>query len=223
MSIIVRNIRKSYAISSGRHAVLDGVNLEVRRGEKWGILGKNGAGKSTFIRLISGAELPTSGAVERNMSVSWPLGLTGGFQGSLTGVDNIRFICRVYGVDHQAVINQVESFAELGPFLREPVKTYSSGMTSRLAFGLSIAIEFDCFLIDEGLSVGDFRFIEKSNHELFEKRGDRAFIIVSHDAPFIARHCDRLAVLQDGRLHVFANKQHAFNFYHDNSVPGSLN
>ncbi len=224
MSILVSNIRKSYAISGGRYAVLDGIHLEVRRGEKWGILGKNGAGKSTFIRLISGAELPTSGTIKRNMSVSWPLGLTGGFQGSLTGMDNIRFICRVYGVDHHTVIDKVESFAELGPFLREPVKTYSSGMTSRLAFGLSIAIEFDCFLIDEGFSVGDFRFIGKSHHELFEKRGDRAFIIVSHDAPFIARHCDRLAVLQKGRLHIFAEKQHAFDFYHDsNAIPRSLN
>jgi capsular polysaccharide transport system ATP-binding protein len=213
MKIALRNVRKYYNLQRGRHLVLDGLTLDIRKGEKWGILGRNGAGKSTLIRIISGAELPSTGSIERTMRVSWPLGLTGGFQGSLTGIDNIKFISRVYDVDHEEIFDKVEGFAQLGKFLREPVKTYSSGMLSRLAFGLSIAIEFDCFLIDEGIAVGDFRFHEKSSDELFHKRSDRAMVIVSHDAPFIDRHCDHLAVLNHGVLTVFESKQRAFDFY----------
>jgi capsular polysaccharide transport system ATP-binding protein len=216
MSIRLRNVQKFYNLQRGKHRVLHDINLEIRKGEKWGILGKNGAGKSTLIRLISGAELPSTGSIERQIRVSWPLGLTGGFQGSLTGVDNIKFISRIYDVDYQTIMDGVESFAELGKFLKEPVKTYSSGMLSRLAFGLSLAIEFDCFLIDEGIAVGDFRFHEKSNHELFEKRQDRAMVIVSHDASFIERHCDRLAVLRNGVLTIFQSKPSAFDFYFQN-------
>jgi capsular polysaccharide transport system ATP-binding protein len=211
--IRLANISKHYSTSSGRVKVLDGVNFEVRRGESVGILGFNGAGKSTLIRIISGAESPDSGIVDRQMSVSWPLAFTGAFQTSLTGIDNLRFICRVYGVDTEAHIPFVQEFSELGVYLNEPVRTYSSGMMARLAFALSMVIEFDCFLIDEIVAVGDSRFQEKCHDELFVKRADRARIIVSHSADYIREHCDRAAVLRAGKLHQFDTVDEAYGFY----------
>ena len=193
--------------------VLDRVSLTVARGEKLGILGRNGSGKSTVIRLISGAEQPDSGSVTRSMSVSWPIAFTGGFQGMLTGLDNLRFICRVYGVDPADKIDFVEDFTELGRFFREPVKTYSSGMRARLAFALSMVIDFDCFLIDEVAAVGDDRFKEKCQHELFEKRGDRAMIIVSHSHSYIKKHCERIALLKDGSFIFFDDVDEAYDAY----------
>lgn len=211
--ITLDDVAKRYKTRRGIHTVLSGVNLTVRPGDKIGVLGRNGAGKSTLIRLISGAELPTRGRVSRRMSVSWPLAFGGAFQGSLTGVDNVRFICRVYGAGFKAALPFVEEFAELGKFLREPVKTYSSGMRARLAFAISMAIEFDCFLIDEVISVGDARFHEKCRHELFEKRRDRAMIIVSHEAHNIREHCERACVLDNGQLHEFNDVESAFTNY----------
>ena len=216
--IRMERINKSYPTRSGPVHVLRDVNLTVRPGERVGILGRNGAGKSTLIRLMSGAELPTSGTVRRGMSVSWPLAFGGAFQGSLTGYDNLRFICRIYGVDPENKIGFVEEFSELGLYLREPVKTYSSGMRARLAFAISMVIEFDCFLIDEIVSVGDARFHEKCHHELFERRGDRAMIIVSHDPLYIREHCTRASVLSDGRLYHAASLDEAFAFYHQETA-----
>jgi capsular polysaccharide transport system ATP-binding protein len=210
------NVTKQYRVRNGVHTVFRDVNLEIAPGEKIGILGRNGAGKSTTIRLLSGAELPTRGRVVRRMSVSWPLAFGGAFQGSLTGKDNVRFICRVYGTDPAAVMPMVEDFAELGRFLREPVKTYSSGMRARLAFAISLAIEFDCFLIDEVISVGDARFHEKCQTELFEKRKNRAMVIVSHEAHNIREHCDRACVLHAGTLHPFPDVDTAYQFYNEN-------
>lgn len=211
--IRLEQVVKRYKTHAGPHTVLDGVDLEIRPGERVGILGCNGAGKSTMIRIISGAELPTAGRVRRQMSVSWPLAFGGAFQGSLTGIDNLRFICRVYGADYKKAIPFVEDFTELGKFLREPVKTYSSGMRSRLAFAISMAIEFDCFLIDEIISVGDARFQEKCQLELFEKRRDRAMIIVSHHDSIIRERCTRACVLSSGKLHEFAEMDAAYIQY----------
>ncbi len=208
------DVSKYYATRVGSTKVFDNVNLQVAPGERIGILGRNGAGKSTMIRLVSGAEMPTSGRIERTMSVSWPLAFGGAFQGTLTGLDNLRFICRIYGVDPEAEIAFVEEFSELGIYLREPVRSYSSGMRARLAFAISMVIEFDCFLIDEIVSVGDARFHDKCNYELFEKRGNRAMIIVSHDAAYIREHCSRAAVLAEGRLHLMQSLDEAFDFYH---------
>ncbi len=213
--IRLAGINKVYGTRSGPVHVLRDVNLSIEFGERVGILGRNGAGKSTLIRLISGAEFPTSGVIERGMSVSWPLAFGGAFQGSLTGYDNLRFICRIYGVDPEDKLGFVEEFSELGIYLREPVKSYSSGMRARLAFAVSMVIEFDCFLIDEIIAVGDTRFHEKCHQELFERRGDRAMIIVSHNADYIREHCTRAAVLADGQLHHPANLDEAFDFYHD--------
>jgi capsular polysaccharide transport system ATP-binding protein len=214
--IVLDNVIKEYPTRNGRHRVLHGVSLTVKPGEKVGILGRNGCGKSTLIRLISGAEPPTSGSVRRNMSVSWPLAFADGFQGALTGLDNLRFICRVYGTSSADKIAYVEEFTELGKFLREPVKHYSAGMRARLAFALSMVIEFDCFLIDEVISVGDSRFHDKCRHELFEKRKDRAMIIVSHEIHNIRDNCDRACVIRDGMLTEFSDIDEAYQHYNIN-------
>lgn len=213
--ITLNNVSKVYHTRKGPHTVLDSINLRVAKGRKLGILGCNGAGKSTLIRLISGAEQPTHGYIHRGISVSWPLAFGGAFQGSLTGLDNVRFVCRVYGAPIEPAIEFVEGFSELGLYLREPVKKYSSGMRARLAFGISLAIEFECFLIDEVVAVGDSRFQEKSRVELFEKRGDRAMIIVSHNADFVREHCQHAAVLVAGRLHPYDHVDEAFAFYQE--------
>lgn len=216
--INIEHVSKRYATRHGNVTVLDDVNLSIRPGEKVGILGRNGAGKSTIIRLISGAERPSEGHIRRNMSVSWPLAFGGAFQGSLTGLDNLRFICRVYGKSTEDKITYVQEFSELGRYLREPVKTYSAGMRARLAFAISMVVEFDCFLIDEIVAVGDSRFHEKCNIELFEKRKDRAMIIVSHDPGYVRTHCDRAAVLVKGRLSAFDHVEEAFDFYQTHSA-----
>jgi capsular polysaccharide transport system ATP-binding protein len=211
--IAIENVTKTYATRKGKRKVLKNINLRIEKGEKVGILGRNGAGKSTLIRLISGVEQPTSGLVQRGMSVSWPLAFGGAFQGSLTGIDNLKFICRIYNVDINAAIAFTEEFSELGAYLKEPVKKYSSGMSSRLAFALSMAVEFDCFLIDEITAVGDSRFQQKCNYELFEKRKDRAIVMVSHEAHNIRQHCDRACVIHEGNLHDFPDVDSAYNYY----------
>lgn len=207
------NIRKRYG--TGRHGreVLKGVSLDVGRSDRIGLLGRNGAGKSTFIKLVGGVELPTSGRIRRDMSCSWPLGFNGGFQGSLTGYDNARFIARIYGQDSAYLRSFVEDFSELGRQLRMPVKTYSSGMRARLAFALSLAIEFDCYLIDEVIMVGDKNFQAKCRHELFDKRKDRAIILASHSNESILEYCNRGALIHNGHMSRFPDVEEAIRVY----------
>jgi capsular polysaccharide transport system ATP-binding protein len=204
---------KEYKTGHTFKRVLDNVNFEVRPGERVAVLGRNGAGKSTLVRIIGGVEYPTSGRIIRDMSLSWPLGLSGGFQGSLTGLDNIRFIARIYGKDYRDVREFVEDFSELGAYLRVPVKAYSSGMRARLAFGLSLAIDFDCYLIDEVIFVGDQRFHRKCRHEIFEKRPDRSLLLVSHDAAIINEYCTSAVVLHQGKSKTFYDLQLAIDIY----------
>lgn len=217
--IRLENVGKTYPTRFGPRRVLDDINLQLNRGRNIGILGRNGAGKSTLIRLLSGAEKPNSGRIHRDMSVSWPLAFTGAFQTHLTGLDNLKFICRVYGVDWKPLVGFVEEFTELGLYFREPVAHYSAGMTMRLAFALSMAIEFDCFLIDEGLAVGDARFGHRCHVELFQKRKDRAFILVSHDPNIVKLYCERACVLHQGRLYDFETVEGAYEFYETAAVP----
>jgi capsular polysaccharide transport system ATP-binding protein len=197
--IACENLRKSYQTGHGRREVLKGVSITVNRGERLALLGRNGAGKSTLIKQIGGVELPDSGRIIRQMTNSWPIGFNGGFQGSLTGYDNARFIARIYGRSYLDMREFIEDFSELGGSLKMPVKTYSSGMRARLAFALSLAIEFDCYLIDEVILVGDQNFQRKCQHELFEKRADRAMIIASHDMNVVRELCSRAIILHDGR------------------------
>ncbi|MDO9091526.1 MAG: ABC transporter ATP-binding protein [Rubrivivax sp.] len=211
--ILIEDVSKVYRTRQGPRTVLDHVNLRLEPGRNVGILGRNGAGKSTLIRLLSGAERPTSGRIRRTMSVSWPLAFGGAFQNHLTGLDNLKFVCRIYGVDYKPLVPFVEDFTELGVYFREPVSHYSHGMLSRLAFALSMAVEFDCFLIDEAMVVGDARFHERCHVELFEKRRDRAFILVSHEPNVIRTYCERACVLVNGKLHQFDTVDDAYAFY----------
>lgn len=198
--IICKNISKTYKLGHGWKQVLSNVNLVVERGERVALLGRNGAGKSTLIKILGGVEMPTTGKVDRHMSMSWPLGFSGGFQGSLTGYDNARFIARIYDRDYKALSAFVEDFTELGRQLKMPIKTYSSGMRARLAFALSLAIEFDCYLIDEVIMVGDQNFQRKCRYELFEKRVDRSMILASHSPDIVHSFCDRALILHKGQL-----------------------
>jgi capsular polysaccharide transport system ATP-binding protein len=209
----VENVSKVYRTRKGRHKVLERVSFRLEKGQNLGILGRNGAGKSTLIRLIAGAEAPTSGVIRRGMSVSWPLAFGGAFQTHLTGLDNLKFVCRVYGVEWKPLVPFVEEFTELGDYFREPVFHYSNGMLTRLAFALSMAVEFDCFLIDEAMVVGDVRFHERCHLELFHKRRDRAFILVTHDANVIKLYCKNACVLHEGHLLPFPSVDEAYDFY----------
>lgn len=211
--IELREIRKTYHARSGPVDVLKGINLRVEKGEKVGIVGRNGAGKSTLIRLIGGIERPTSGTITQDMRISWPLAFTGAFQGTLTGIDNIRFICRIYGKPYEEVIDFVEDFSQLGRFLREPVKIYSSGMRARLAFAVSLMIDFDCYLIDEVMAVGDESFRERCKHELFVKRRDKAMLIVSHSHRYLKDTCERYLLFRDGRVEEFEDFNEVYFLY----------
>ncbi|WP_315759794.1 ATP-binding cassette domain-containing protein [Sphingomonas sp. Y38-1Y] len=213
--IRLSDVRKVYRTRSGDNVVLDGVGFELAMGERLGVLGRNGAGKSTMVRLISGAERPSAGRVERHMSVSWPLAFGGAFQPTLSGIDNIRFISRIYAQDFERNLAFVADFSELGTYLREPVRSYSSGMRARLAFAISMIIEFDCFLIDEIGAVGDARFHDRCNHELFGKRGDRAMVLISHDPGYLRDHCNRFALLHGGRLALFDDFDEAYDRFRE--------
>lgn len=211
--ITCENIGKSYRTGHGYREILKGINFNVSLGERVALLGRNGAGKSTLIKLIGGVEMPTRGRIVRHMTNSWPIGFSGGFQGSLTGYDNARFIARIYGTSYAEIREFVEDFTELGRSLSMPVKTYSSGMRARLAFALSLAIDFDCYLIDEVILVGDQNFQRKCHYELFEKRADRAMIIASHDMHTIRQTCNRALLLHEGTATMFDDMAEAIDTY----------
>ena len=207
------NVHKSYRSGHVGKTVLRGVNFTINPRDRIGLLGRNGAGKSTLIRLIGGVEMPTSGKIVRQMSCSWPLGFNGGFQGSLTGYDNARFIARIYDKPYREMREFIEEFTELGHQLRMPVKTYSSGMRARLAFALSLAIEFECYLIDEVIMVGDRNFQKKCQDEFFEKRQDRALLLASHSTGHIRKYCNRAVVLHEGVATMYEDVGEALDIY----------
>ena len=211
--IVCENLSKVYKIGHGEKTVFKNLNLTIQKGQHVALLGRNGAGKTTLIKLIGGVEMPTSGKIHRGMSISWPLGFGGGFQGSLTGYDNARFIARIYGQKYADLRGFVEDFTELGRQLAMPVKTYSSGMRARLAFALSLAIEFDCYMIDEIILVGDQNFHRKCHEELFEKRHDRTLILASHSPDVIREYCDSAVILNQGAMSEHADVESALAIY----------
>jgi capsular polysaccharide transport system ATP-binding protein len=217
--LALEHVSKTYESRHGTRQILKDINFTLRKGEIIGILGRNGAGKSTLIRLISGAERPTSGRIRRGMRVSWPLAFAGTFAHNLTGLDNLKFVCRIYNVNFRDVLPFIEDFTELGAQLREPVMHYSTGMSARLAFALTIAIEFDCFLIDEAMVVGDARFHQRCLDELFKRRRDRAFILVSHSPEQIRSQCQNAVVLHQGELLAFPTLDAAYEFYNTSTAP----
>lgn len=211
--IELQHVHKSYPLKEGKHVVLNDINLRIEEGRSLAILGLNGAGKSTLIRIIGGAEPPDSGRVIRTSRVSWPIGFSGGFHGSLTGRENLRFVSRIYGADIKRVTEYVEDFAELGPYLDMPIKTYSSGMKSKLAFGLSMAISFDFYLIDEAFSVGDAAFRAKAAKALKERTAQSTLIFVSHSTAAVRQACVCGAVLNGGTLVYFPVLEDAIKHY----------
>lgn len=211
IGLSVKSLGLTYPKSN--NPVFSGLSFTLGRQDRLAILGRNGQGKSTLIKLLGGVMSPTEGRIDWSMNQSWPIGFSGGFQGSLSGLDNIRFLARIYGRSFEEVRDRVDDFAELGRSLRQPVKHYSSGMRARLAFGLSLAIEFDCYLIDELVAVGDARFQRKCQHELFEQRAERAFLLASHNTDLISGYCDRALLVESGKAKIFEDIGEAVEIY----------
>jgi capsular polysaccharide transport system ATP-binding protein len=214
--IVVSDVYKRYRTDHGPSRwVLRGVNLTIPPNTNVGLLGRNGAGKSTLLRLIGGNDTPTRGSIERRCRVSWPMGFAGGLQGSLTGRQNAKFICRIHGHESDMAerIDQIEDFCEIGDAFDEPVKTYSSGMRARLQFALSLAFDFDVYISDEVMAAGDATFRDKSL-AAFRNLANRAgLIMVSHAEATLKEFCKAGVLLHDGQAHWFDDINDALKAY----------
>lgn len=200
------NVTKSYLTLRGRKVVFRDFSLDIPEGRNVGLIGRNGAGKSTLMRLISAVDFPDRGKITTTARLSWPVGLTGGLQKNLTGRDNVKFVCRVQGVRRvgiQEKMRFVQEFAEIGDYFDQPVSTYSSGMRARLAFGLSMAFDFDYYLIDEVMSVGDASFKQKSREVFTERLKKSRVILVSHSMRRIRKMCEIVVHLDGGRATIY--------------------
>jgi len=212
----LRNVTKFYLTPKGRRYVFRNLSLSIPPGKNIGLIGRNGAGKSTLMRLLGGADIPDSGSVATDRSISWPVGLTGGFQGSMTGRENIKFVCRVYGAmgdDMRDKIRYVQEFAEIGDWIDEPIKTYSSGMRSRVAFGLSMAFDFDYYLIDEVMSVGDAQFKRKCADVFQEKLQQSKVVLVTHNMNEVKKICDIVLLVRNGEIQVYEDVAEGIKAY----------
>jgi capsular polysaccharide transport system ATP-binding protein len=198
--IMLENVTKIYKSKDGHKVVADDLSCQIPRGCNLGILGINGAGKSTLLRMIGGIEEPNSGVIRRHSRVSFPLGFSGTFAGSLSGRENAVFLARIYGASTRYVVDFAEDFAEIGSYYDMPVNTYSSGMRSRLAFGVSLAIDFDVYLVDEATAVGDVTFQEKCHAAISARFSRSDVIMISHAPETLKQYCNQGAVLDRGRL-----------------------
>jgi capsular polysaccharide transport system ATP-binding protein len=212
--IIFDKVAKTYHSRGLTKRIYSNLSFQIAPGESIGICGANGAGKSTLLRMIAGVEYPTEGRITRTMSTSWPIGFTSCFQSSVTGADNVRFIARIYNQDERAMLDYVEDFAQLGAYLDQPVETYSSGMVARLAFGTSLAISFDCYLVDEVTAAGDARFRRKCDEALLERRNNSSLIMISHDPYTLEHYCKKGAVVYGGTLTFFDTITEACEVHH---------
>lgn len=197
------NLTKTYPTPYGRKVVIDNLNLELPAGKALALLGRNGAGKSTLMQIVAGTLAPDSGRVVSDGAISWPVGLGGALHGDLTGAQNVRFIARIYGIDSDSLCAFVEDFAELGGHFHMPLRSYSSGMRSRLAFGASMGIPFDTYLVDEVTAVGDARFRMKSRAIFRERMKQSGAIMVSHSMAELKKFCDAGLVLERGHIQYF--------------------
>ncbi len=222
--IELRNVTKSYITKYGRYYVYKNVNVLFPEGRNIGIIGPNGAGKSTLLRLIGKIDYPDSGEIITNKSISWPVAFSGGFQGSLTGLEIVRFVCMIYGVDGdmQDKIAFVKEFTELGEYFEMPIKTYSAGMKARLAFALSMAFDFDYYLLDEVTAVGDISFRKKCNQILRKKLRKSKIIMTSHDISKLNKFCDLFVIPYKSNLIIFDNFKEAAKFYADISKDSAI-
>lgn len=214
--IRIENLTKSYRTPQGRHYVFKDLNLELPSGKSVALIGRNGAGKSTLLRMIGGIDRPDSGRIITDKTISWPVGLSGGFQGSLTGRENVKFVARLYAKKEHLKdkIEFVEDFAELGKYFDMPIKTYSSGMKSRLGFGLSMAFQFDYYLVDEVTAVGDARFKQKCAKVFKGKWDESNFLMVSHNLSSLLEFCDVAIYLgRDNKIKVYTDIKEAIEKY----------
>lgn len=224
--IKINRLTKSYKTPAGRKVLFKDMSAIFPSGKNVGILGKNGAGKSTFLRILGGIDYPDSGSIETNKSVSWPMGLSGGFQGSMTGRENAAFIAQIHGLwgkERKKILSQVEEFAEIGEYFDMPVKTYSSGMRSKLAFGLSIAVHFDYYLVDEVMSVGDAQFRAKCDSVIADKKKTSNFIIVAHSMSTLTKNCDVGVFLSGSGMEIYEDINDAIYRYENIGKSNSSN
>jgi capsular polysaccharide transport system ATP-binding protein len=211
-----RNVSKHYYTPYGLKTVLDSLSLTLPSGTKLGVLGRNGAGKSTLLGMISGSIRPSSGEIRRHTPISWPLGFRGSLHSDLTGAQNVRFVARIYGVDTDALVEYVREFSELGEFMDMPVESYSSGMQARLAFGMSMGIAFDWYLIDELTAVGDSRFKKKSLQFFRDRLKDAGILMVSHSTETIRNYCECGLVIERGRAEFYQDVREAIRAHERN-------
>lgn len=215
--IILDNLTKSYRLNNGeRHYVFKNLSFEFPENCSIGLIGSNGAGKSTLMRILGGMDIADSGRIKTDKIISWPVGLSGGFQGSLSARDNVKFVSRIYGYKGEAMrekVSFVEEFAEIGKYFDEPMKTFSSGMRSRVAFGLSMAFDFDYYLIDEAGAVGDAKFKKKSDAIYKDKLKNSKVIMVSHNMKEIEQWCDKVVLVQNGNAIVFDDVREGISAY----------
>jgi len=214
--IKLHNVTKYYKTANQKKYILKNVTATIPSGVNVGILGRNGAGKSTLLRMLGGIDFPNSGIISSPNTFSWPMGLAGGFQGSMTGRQNVKFVCRIYGKSDYEIERSIESvreFAEIGDYFDMPIKTYSSGMKSRLSFGLSLVFDFDYLIIDETLSVGDKNFQEKSKKALRKKIENCNVLLVSHSMPVLKELCDVGIVVHQGQMHYCDDIEEAITTY----------
>lgn len=214
--IELKNVTKFYKTKNGKKYILKNVTMTIREGINVGILGRNGAGKSTLLRMLGGIDFPNSGKIISNKTFSWPMGFAGGFQGNMTGKQNVKFVSRLFSKSEKEIkkiIDFVKEFSELGDYFDMPINTYSSGMRSRLTFGLSLAFDFDYLLIDETLSVGDTRFKEKSKQALMEKIKKSNVLMVSHSMKDIVDICDSGIIVNEGKIYFYEDVEDAIKKY----------
>lgn len=214
--IRLENLSKIFRIDGQRKVVADRINVTFPSGAVVGLLGRNGAGKSTLLQMIAGSQDPTSGRIVATGTVSWPVGLAGSFHGDLTGAQNTRFVARIYGIDTGELVDFVEDFAELGVHFRLPFRTYSSGMKARLAFGVSMGIGFDTYLVDEVTAVGDAAFRARSTALFNDRMRKAGAIMVNHSMAQIRASCTAGAVLEDGRLTYYEDLEAAIAHHEGN-------
>ncbi len=212
--IRLQNLSKTYHLNGRSKVVARDLNVTFPTGVSVALLGRNGAGKSSLLKMIAGTMDPDAGDVISDGTISWPVGFAGSFHPELTGAQNVRFVARVYGIDTNMLIDFVEDFAELGQHFHLPFRSYSSGMRSRLAFGTSMGIKFDTYLVDEVTSVGDAAFKQKSEQVFKARMAESGAIVVSHTTPMLRRMCDAGAVLENGNLLYFDSVADAIDHYH---------
>lgn len=213
--IRIRKLRKAYRLQGQTKVVADNISVDFEPGKVVGLLGRNGAGKSSLLRMVAGTMRQDSGTIAIDGTVSWPVGFAGSFHKDLTGAQNTKFLARIYGVDTEELREYVEDFADLGQQFYLPVRTYSSGMKSRLAFGLSMGIKFDVYLVDEVTSVGDAAFRKKSMRVFRDRMENSGALLVTHNLRVISNVCDAACILDDGRLTYYDDVEEAIELHRE--------